>query len=330
LESLGILDRLDETGRSPGALGAINDARRLGGVGSIDSIRLAATHVRILLKLRRFDAAEAVADSTLTDHPTPTAVEANALAPLAALTGRARLTARLLSTAAIDITNELFSDPQGGGRVLPASVLSAAGTFAGYAALAAPSDSLRVARSRTERMIRSWIAAPNRESVRASVFLPADFQAQPALGASLMGTLRVPRARLLPPWQAIARTDTSGARRLAARDGPRLTSNDVVPAPDVSLQYELLALAVGDTVTAMAALDRVAVSLPELGSRLTTEVFPAAALPRVLALRARLAHVTATEPGTLWSSARVLWLHADPELRDAADSSAARKPAARK
>jgi hypothetical protein len=84
------------------------------------------------------------------------------------------------------------------------------------------------------------------------------------------------------------------------------------------LQYALLAVALHDTAGAAAILDRVVRSLPELGRRLTTEVFPAAALPRVLLLRASLARATETEPIALWSSARVLWSRADPELRAAA------------
>jgi hypothetical protein len=322
LELLNVLDSLDETGRGSGALGAIAAARRLGGVDSLAAITQATTHVRVLLKLRRFAAAEAVADSVLAARATPSAAEANLLAPLAALPGRARLAARLLSAAASDSASELFSDPLGGGRPLPAAVVSAAGTFAGYAALGAPADSVRATRARAERMIRSWIAPDDRDVVRAAVFFPSDYQAQPALGIGSMSMLRAPRERLLPAWQAVARDDTASAHRALGR----LTATDAVPAPDVSLQYALLALALRDTATAAAILDRVVAALPDLASRLTTEVFPAAALPRVMALRASLTRPVATDPAAAWSSARVLWLHADPELRASADSVGARKP----
>jgi hypothetical protein len=53
----------------------------------------------------------------------------------------------------------------------------------------------------------------------------------------------------------------------------------------------------------------------------TTEVLPAAALPRVLWLRARLeqGNPSRTNGRAEWSAARVLWSHADPEIRAASD-----------
>jgi hypothetical protein len=329
LESLGVLDTLDETRRGSGALGAIATARRLGAVDSVGLVRQIATHVRILLKLRRFGAAEALIDSALVARPTPSSIEANLLAPLAALAGRARLTARLLAVAAADVSNELFSDPRGGGRPLPAAVLTAAGSYAGFAALGAPVDSLRVARDRADRMIRSWVMPRDLDAVRTTVFLTSDFQAQPALGASLMTTLHDPLEHMLPSWQALARGDTVGARRLIGPDLGRLTSSDAIPEPDVMLQYALLAVAVRDTAAATAILDRIIDALPELGSRLTTEVFPAAALPRVLWLRSLLGPGIPVQRATSWLSAKVLWLHADPELRVMSDSIGAGRPGPR-
>jgi tetratricopeptide (TPR) repeat protein len=327
LESVGVLDTLDETRRGAGALGAIAHARRLGAVSGVDSIRQGATHVRVLIKLRRFGTARIVAESILASRVTPSAAEANLLAPLAALTGRARLTARLFSVAAADPGSELFSDLRGGDRQLPTSVLAAAGTFGGYAALGAPWDSLRVARARVDRLIRSWVTPRDQGDARAIAFFPSDFQGQPAVGAAVMASLDAPRQRLLAPWQSIARGDTAAARRLVSRDWPRLTSPDVTPAPDVSLQYALLALALHDTATAAAILDRVAASIAELGSRVTTEVFPAAALPRVLALRASLTRPMSADAIAMWPSAKELWSHADPELRPPTEFPGLRKVA---
>jgi hypothetical protein len=90
----------------------------------------------------------------------------------------------------------------------------------------------------------------------------------------------------------------------------------------LALQSSLLALAAGDTTHAIAILDRVAATLPELGDRLTIEVLPAAALPRVLWLRARLEQHTAsrTDARAEWLAARALWAHADPELRAASNA----------
>jgi len=327
LESLGILGTLDEAQRGAGALGAIGKARQIGGADGVDSVRQATTHARVLIKLRQFAEARTVADSALADRRTPTAAEATLLAPLAALTGRARLTAQLFAVSAADPATEMFSDLRGGERQLPAAVLSAAGSYGGFAAMGAPADSLRVTRARVDRMIREWVPATDRDIVRAAVFFPADFQAQPALGTSVLIPVTAPRQRLLAPWQHVARGDTAAARRLVARDWQRLTSPDVTAAPDISLQFALLALALGDTATAAAVLDRVVTSIPDLASRLTTEVFPAAALPRALQLRASLARPGSTEAAAVWASAKDLWLHADPELRATSDSAVNRNAA---
>ena len=73
---------------------------------------------------------------------------------------------------------------------------------------------------------------------------------------------------MLPSWQALAGGDTVNARRLIGPELVRQASSDAIPAPDVLLQYSLLALAVRDTAAAMAVLDRVINTLPELDPEL--------------------------------------------------------------
>src|SRR4051812_16418894 len=319
LEALGVLDTLDATRLAPGALGTIVRARALSATAGVESgIQLAATQTRLFLKLRRFGQAHALAESTLVAHATPSPREAGMLAPFAALGGHARLAARLMATAALDSASEFFSDRQGGGNILPVSVLTAAGRLAGYASLAEPADSLRDAHERLERAIAAGVRSRDQDGVRLTAALPSLLQAGPELSGPALATLRGSRNRLLLLWQALARGDTAGARRGVEREATRSAVADFAPAPDVSLQYALLALAIHDTSSATTLLDRVATALPTLGARLTTELFPAAALPRVLLLRARLAAKDG-EARKLWSSARVLWSDADPELRALAD-----------
>ena len=319
LESAGALDSAAATGRNLGALGAIRLARKFSAAGDASALREQATHARILLKLSRLDEARAVADTALASRRVPTPAEASTLAPLAALTGRARLTARLLENAASDSANDLFSDRLGGRRVLPLLVRSAAGSFAGFAAFGAPSVSLRVTRDRLNRAIQIGVGPDSRAAVRVAVFVPSVLQAQPALGASMIAGLGESRQRLVPLWQALSRGDAAFVRRAVDREASRQSSSDATPAPDVSLQFALIALAVYDTSAATLVLDRVIAAVPELSARLTTETFPAAAFPRVLLLRARLTPRGA-QRSALLASAKTLWLHADPELRAAADS----------
>lgn len=318
LEVTGALDTLDQALRTPGALRLIVAARRQRAEDDESAVRRAAVHVRILLKLGRFGPAQMVAESALAAQPAPGPREAGRLAPLAALTGRARLTAGLLQRASADSNSPLFWDPAGPARPLPASVLGAAAAFAGYAALAAPAESLRATHQRTERAIRSWVRPDDRERVRTLVLLPISFQAQPALGLAALRTLHGPGYRFLAPWQALARGDSAAARGMIA-GAKAATWANTVPAPDVFLQRAILALAVYDTAAAAATLDSVVVALPQLGVRLTEEVSPAAALPRSLLLRARLAGGDVAA-ASLRAAAASLWVRADPELRAAIDS----------
>jgi hypothetical protein len=215
----------------------------------------------------------------------------------------------------------MCTDPLLGERPLPQPVVTAAAMFTAYAALASPADSLSALVERLDSAIRRSVGPTDRDAVRASALLPAVFQAQPTLGASLITGLRGTNARLAS-WHALTRGDTAAVRATIARDVARMRSSETVPAPDAALQGALLALAARDTAHAIAILDRVAAALPELGNRLTVEILPAAALPRVLWLRAMLEQRTTSQTNARaeWAAARALWLHADPELRSAADS----------
>jgi len=312
-EALEVTGALD--GRTPSALSEILAARVLPEDDGESRVRRASAHARILIKLGRYSAAAAVADSILAARTEPSPREAVVLASLAALTGRARLAAGLLSRAAADsgaaLFAEIFLRDDRLGRPIPSTVLASAAAFAGYAALGAPADSVRGLYARTDRAIQTWVRADERERVRAFMLLPAGVTAQPVLGGAAIKTLTYERDPHLIPWQKIADGDMVGARRLLANADARGWKG-VIPEPDVSLRRALLAIALHDTAQAVAALDSLAAAIPSLSSRLTTEVPPAAALARAMLLRATL------KRDSMPVAAAALWAHADADVRAAA------------
>ena len=317
LEALGVLDDLSPG--APSALRAATEARRLGAVdesaGAVDITDAAAAEVRVLLKLGRFARARAVADSALADTSRVMAMPdfgsgAKTLAALAALTGRARLTARLLRDAGPSL-DSLFFSPTDAGAPLPAPVRRAAADFLAYAALAAPADSLRATRARAERAIESWVPAGGRARARELVLGPGSLLAQPALGPSALRGVGGEQDEQIAAWQALARGDSTVVRRALGAWPPHRFVRDAPRAPEWLLQRAHLALAVRDTTNATAALDSLLAQLPRQSVRLTREFVTAAAFGRALALRHRLRRADPAADRAI----QALWLHADEELR---------------
>ena len=254
-------------------------------------------------------AESALADTTRVTDDSPRGAEV--LGALATLTGRARLAARLLERTAVDTAGTLFWIPTGTGRLPPAPALRAAGSFAAYAALAMPGDSLRATFARTARAIERWAPPAGRARARSLLLARNSMRAQPTLGLAALRGLREPDPyeNHLVYWQMLARGDSAAVRRgLTAR--PHDPFAGFVHNPEWLVQRAYLALAVRDTTTALAALDELIASLPDQPPQLTEEVPAAAALGRGLVLRALLGRQTGAA-----RAARSLWAAADPELR---------------
>lgn len=341
LETLGML-----ASAMPGDVSALDAIRRARELAQRDTTLppafhagRAATEVRILLKLRRFDEARIAASAALMDplitssragadiasgaSPQTVVESAPVLAALAALTGRAHLAARYLGQAAADAPSTVFLVPSGGDTAPPAPVLRAAGVFAAYAALGAPLDSVRATRMQVERALGTWIPESRtgndrRQQARALVVARSSMLAQPMLGLTSLTGLQEPEPYddLLALWQQVAAGDTAAVRtRLAAPS--RSPVKNVARAPEWLLQRAHLALAVRDTATAMGLLDELLTSLPTQPERLTREVPAAAGLGRALVLRAHLSGTSATQAAaqTAGRAAVSLWADGDPELR---------------
>ena len=237
------------------------------------------------------------------------------LASLAALTGQANRTARLLGQMA----GSYDSIPAGGRLTrIPAPLAEAALTYLAFASLGAPAESLSGAERRTNRLVSSYIDASRANAVRAVLV-------EPALALSLARPgVRAPaypadgHHPLLPLFAAAGRGDTAAARRgldtlRAFRQGNRPGDYSI----EGSFLEAWLQMGLGDTAGAAAFLDLSLNALPTLRTELLDQVPQAAGLVRAMVLRADLAqrlgdHATARH----WAEAVVaLWSSADPALQ---------------
>jgi hypothetical protein len=315
LELQGLLD--GKSGGAAGrqtALGQLQEALRLEG-DSAQRVQLAVAGMRLQLKLLRFGAARRAADSLLA-IPVPSAPgAASRLAAVAALVGRAHLTADLLARDAADTAFEL---PAGS----PVNQLRPASTEAlrleGYASVGAPVESIAVLESRVDTLVRRWVDRSRRVGVLRALVTYAAFLAFPVRGWSPVAGPSDGYFLSDAQW-LLSRGDTAGARaRLGGwrRDQSRYTSGDVLPG----LAYEeaWLLAAVGDTAAAEAFLDLSLDNLQAAPTYMLVEPAQAASLVRAFALRSRLA-ARRGDPARArrWAAAvDTLWSGGDPELRD--------------
>lgn len=278
-------------------------------------VRLAASAVRLRLKMGEFATARSIADSVLSNTPTPSPAQASVLAALAALTGHPHRAATLM-TAAIPVDS--FFSPRGQLVASAPPITAATRAMIAYASVGAPTDSILALERRIERLTTTWEAPARRQQVRDDALaLPLNL-AVPALGARAALRIGGPPTSLTRLQTAVARGDTS-ITRTELRDLARYRQT-VYRGGDHSIeniyQEGWILAALGDSAGAMARLDLSLEALPTLGSRVSTFVPWAGALPRMMALRADLA-VAADDLPTArrWASAVAqLWGGADPEL----------------
>ena len=310
LETRGEIDSGGAIERS--ALRSVRRARALA-ADDVQRLRLAVAESRLLVKLGRFGAARAVADSLLLAAVEPPPVEAEMLAALAALTGRAAQSARLLARAA----PEQVVVAEGRRLTAPLPVMESAMALLAYASLGAPVDSILAGRQRVERLVPTWVAGPRQRMIRDALLERPLMLAFPVLGADVVSGARPPHNYLRQIQWSVATGDSAGAREaLAAASRSRRDLRPGDLSIDFAYQEAWLLAALGDTAGAVQLLDRLLGALPTLGSFLLSQVPQAAALVRSMALRAELA-ARRGETGTMrsWATAVVtLWGDADPEL----------------
>jgi hypothetical protein len=296
------------------ATAALAAARRLT-TDPAQALRLAVADVRLRLKGEDFDGARAGADSVLAAHPRPAAADALTLAGLAALTGRARRAAEL---ARIGAPADTVFAWDGAPTLVPPPAEEPALALRAFAALGAPRDSILALERQVAQMVARWVERPSQDRVRDALLYVPMALAFPTVGVRPVHEARAADFALLRAQLALARGDTAAVRAVvrgwdeavrAARPGDY--------AADGSFQAAWLLLALGDSAGAARQLDLTLEALPSLTPLLLRRVPQAAALPRLMSLRAELA----ARGGDAATAARwargvaALWADADPELR---------------
>jgi len=302
----------------------------LGDPGALDTLRRARTLVRDPSQRLRVAVAEVwmqiasalpsdraglrrareLADSLLREQPPGRATDPLQLAGLAALTGRA------------DLTASYYREPRAGETLgAPGPLRASAPPLLAYAALGGPADSLAALERSVGEVIEQRLPPEERLPARLQWLAWPATLAFPTYRFAAISELAGKGDYLLDLQAMWARGDTLAVRR--GFNAMRAARREILPA-DLTLdalypEAELLD-ALGDRRGAAAWLDPTLQALFQVAPHAPTSRVSAvrgAALVRAMALRARLAEELGDREGAArWAAAvRILWSDADPFLQ---------------
>jgi len=305
---------------APSALAEAEAARR--GPGAPLESRIGVTHaeieVRLLFKLGDYAAARALADSVLGAQREPRADAIDELASIAALIGRARaaLDVQLIGAGDYDVLL-----PDGRARHIEPALSGPAIALFTYAALGAPADTIRSLDAQVESLLPIYTTSGERAIVRDALLGRALSLAVPVTGPDLVGRVQARGNYLIDLEQKLARGDRVGVRvglDAVARD--RARQLPTATTPDAAYEEAWLRAAIGDTAASIRQLDANLQALPTVTARISTDLGLAAALPRLMVLRAELGARRQDGTGARWAAAVcTLWQDADALLAPTRD-----------
>jgi hypothetical protein len=278
--------------------------------------------VRLLVKLQRFPAARAVADSILAlppfaalDDSTQDRVDA-ALVSLAALTGHPR---RIIATEGKHASDYPIRLASGAIRTLPPEVAADALRLETYTAFGTPRDSIFAISSRINTKLQALFPASEVANVRASVLRRSLSLAAPEIGPGAVAELGDSEDMFSQAMSALVRNDRQTARRIAnSIEAVRSENAPSEITMDAVLEDAWLRWATGDAARAAQTLDRAFGGLSKAPPNIVGSSAPlSASLVRAMLLRARLATDLGDRTNALkWSgAATALWGGGDPEVR---------------
>jgi DNA-binding SARP family transcriptional activator len=277
-------------------------------------LRLAIVQARLWLRVGDFARARAVADSALRQWREPGPAEAAALAPLAVLTGRVEQARSLMRTAAPQ--THLFK-PNGEPMRVPVALAQAAADALLFSMLGLEPQAGE-AEASLLRLVDAWVEPAERPLVRTLLLGGARRLAFGPSAARAGNPPLEPMDPLVEMRQMLGRGDAAATRaRMAAMlegRGPRRVGDLTLDAawPEAQLH-----LALGDTASAMAELDRALLALEAVPPGITTRVEEAGGLLNAMRLRAALANARRDfATAERWREAlATLWAGGDPRLR---------------
>ncbi len=307
LEVLAIsLEMLGE----PSSIDTLRKARSLE-TDPDERARLAEMEVWVRIKfsvpsdIRGTVAARTLADSILNERQASSPAESRLLSTLAALTGRAHLTASLSRAAAADL-----------GATGP--IAKTAPALLAYAALGGPEDSLRILERELRFAIDNVLPAAQRPTARMLWLARAAQLSFPFYHLESLTSLTGGGDPLVDAQAAFLRNDTASVSRMFAtvkrvREpySPADLTLDVL-YPEAALLAEL-----GDTAGAINWLDPTLNSLSGTEPQVFRDPPRAAALVQAMALRAGFAARAGDSTNAIrWARiVQILWSDADPFLK---------------
>ncbi len=318
-EALGlVLETMGEPGEggatAQSALLSVRHARTLASEPR-EQLRLAIAETRLAVKTNRFVRARALADSILHAYPKPDTIEAVQIAGLAALLGRAHLTAWLFAEGGRDSAFTSFSGLQ---SIQPLALARTGLGLWGYAALGAPRDSIATLARRVDSLVKIWVAPARRTVVTDALLDHPRMWAFPLLGARPVQRRRPGFGHVQMLYDLEAGDTTAIRERLTRVRALRIGLRTGDVAMTITYEEARVLLAIGDTAAAVVLLDQSIGAPATLGTHVL-DMAQAAALVRSMILRAQLAERAGDEPmARRWAAAVVeLWSDTDnAELRD--------------
>jgi hypothetical protein len=266
----------------------------------------------VWLRFKREEFAEArrLADSLLVAYPRPTIRNAEALFPLAALTGKLNKAVELgrLTQPYLPASAEL----------LPAQVRDAASELFIVGAFGICGDRIASLEKRLEDAVGRYLPAERAARVRAELMArPYSMTAHCTAGQSAL-KIENPLDRLKQIQQAYARREIKLVRALL--DSSSEVARRGRPGDkslDFTFQEVWVRLAIGDTAVAIGVLDNVLDALPGFSSENLQELGAAAAAGQAMVLRARLAAARGdVNLARRWArGVALLWETSDPPIR---------------
>lgn len=314
LENMGLI--AEEGDDRVSALTAIARARKLERDGP-GALRLATTHARLLLRARQYEALADLTDSLLAAKPSETAVEAEALMPLAILTGRIDRATELLSRLS-GTSNRLVRGADGRPVELPGTVVRERADFLVRASLGVCDARVKSAPKRLVEVLDASFPNGVLRGVEASFVGRIVLFALPCVGPAVTTVLKEPSRSLVTWARAFDPRDTAFAAEYAAMERVRPPMPAGAEAGvDGVIVDAMVKLALKDSASALRQLTLALDRVPMLNRGLLLSEWAVGSTARGMALAAETASKTGDrETAQRWSSAiTTLWRNADPELQ---------------
>jgi len=294
-------------------------------------LNLATGNVRILVKLGKFDAAAALADTALGWNAVASADDSINARIQDMQTGLLALTGHVGRVVAIDQAaagEDEVMLPTGEARKLNAELGADKERLGDYAAFGLPRDSVTMVANRIWNRLESLVRPSELAAFRAAVLRRPLSNAVNVTGTYMLAQLGPSTDLFSNAVAALDRGDKRTATRIAdSLDAYRAGSAPGEITMDAVFQQAWLRTAVGDSSKAARFIDRALGGLSRAPQSLLKGPIIPAALVRVMLLRADLADAAGdVNVAQRWrGAARSLWGRGDPEVQAALTNASSAK-----